>query len=399
MLGRTGSWAEAIGAVLKPPSGRSAVVLIDEVGYLLDTAPEVASLIQARLRPSDVRTGRARLILCGSSFSQLRGLLAGSAPLRGRASLELIVGPFDYRTAADFWGVRDNPDAAFQLHALIGGTPGYLVLAGATPSRGNVEAWLAERVLDPASPLFREGRILVTEEASFSDRALYWSVLGAIADGRRRRLDIAAALGRSEHAIGFPIRVLVDGGWIDRVPDPFHPARATYQLTEPIIRLHRLVIEPEEGRLRRGDATAVVQDTRGRIARQIYGPHLEWMAAEWAMSFADSESLGGRPRFVSSGTLRAKGLQHQIDLVAMEPGPTGRSVVHAIGEAKADTSRMGVDQLERLDTIATRLAARQASTIVRLLVARSGFTAELERLVSRRGDVQLVDLDRLYNGS
>ena len=374
------------------------MVLIDEFGYLLNAAPEVASLIQAQLTPSATRTGRTRLVLCGSAFSQLRDLLSGTAPLRGRATLELVVGPFDYRVAAGYWGLAEHPDAAFRLHAIVGGTPGYLVLAGGAPQRGNIEHWLARRVLDPSSPMFREGRILVAEEPSFSDRALYWGVLGAIAEGHRQRHEIAAQLAKPETSIAFPLRVLLDGEWIEQVPDPFHSHRSTYQLTEPIVRFHRLVIEPEEGRLRRGQAEAVVQDTRARIARQIYGPHLEWMAAEWAMSFADTASLGGRPRSVAAGSLRFGGQIHQIDLVAKEPGAHGREVVHAIGEVKAGSTRVGVGELDRLDFLVGRLGARAAPSVTRLLVARSGFTAELARLVARRRDVQLVGMDRLYTG-
>ena len=55
----------------------------------------------------------------------MRGLLGGTAPLRGRAKLELLVQPFDFREAADFWGVLGDPELAFQLHALVGGTPAY----------------------------------------------------------------------------------------------------------------------------------------------------------------------------------------------------------------------------------------------------------------------------------
>jgi hypothetical protein len=60
---------------------------------------------------------------------------------------------------------------------------------------------------------------------------------------------------------------------------------------------------------------------------------------------------------------------------------------------------MGADQLDRLDTIAARLATDPGHNIMRLLVARGGFTAELERIASRRPDRQLVDLHRLYHGS
>ena len=53
-----------------------------------------------------------RLILCGSAMSVMAGLLSGQRALRGRAVLDLVVDPFDYREAAAFWGVQADPRLA-----------------------------------------------------------------------------------------------------------------------------------------------------------------------------------------------------------------------------------------------------------------------------------------------
>jgi len=44
--------------------------------------------------------------------------------LRGRAGLELIIPPLDYRLAAQFWGISD-PQLAVKVNAIVGGTPAY----------------------------------------------------------------------------------------------------------------------------------------------------------------------------------------------------------------------------------------------------------------------------------
>jgi uncharacterized protein len=217
----------------------------------------VPSLIQAKLTPGARQTGSTHLVLCGSAFSQMKGILAGTSALRGRADLELVIGPFDYRTAAHYWNVADNVDAAFQLHALVGGTPAHRALAGDTPRKGNVEQWMVENLLDPTSPLFREGRVVVTEDPTLSDRALYWGLLSALAEGHRRKTDLGKALGRPPTSLAFPLKVLIEGGWADDLPDPFHRNRSSLVLSEPIIRAHRLIIEPEERRLVRGEAIRV----------------------------------------------------------------------------------------------------------------------------------------------
>src|SRR5262249_31729746 len=59
------------------------------------------SRFQGALGPRGyARQSRARLLLSGSAISVMGQLLGGSAPLRGRASLELIIRPFGYCDAA-----------------------------------------------------------------------------------------------------------------------------------------------------------------------------------------------------------------------------------------------------------------------------------------------------------
>lgn len=119
------------------------------------------------------------------------GLVTAQAPLRGRAGLELVVNSFDYRTAAGFWGLDHDPALAFRVFAVVEGTPAYAreFVGGDAPADvGDVEHWLGDRVLDPASPLFREGRVLLAEDpelATVRDRGLYYSVLAAVANGNR----------------------------------------------------------------------------------------------------------------------------------------------------------------------------------------------------------------------
>ncbi len=395
------SWEGAFVALfaLRGPGSSPLPVAIDEFGYLLETAPEVASIIQAQLTPASNRSGSTRLILCGSAFSQMRSLLAGDAPLRGRASLELVVGPFNYRLAAEYWGLQDNPRSAFDVHALVGGTPGYLPLAGAAPRRGDVRSWAIEHVLLPTSPLHREGRASVAEDAALGDRSLYWGLLAAVADGSARRSEIAEEIRRPTGALAFPLRVLLEAGWIEQRDDPLHKSRSSVLLTEPMVRTHRVLIEPEELRLARGQAAAVWDDASARVATLIHGPHLEWMACEWALSFADPNTLGGSPRLVGPSVWSYGQRRSQIDLVAVQPDARGADRVIAIGETKATASATGVDQLARLDNIVERLGDRGAPMVKRILTARAGFTAELRRTARSRPDVELVDLDRLYNGS
>lgn len=390
------SWAAAIDELLSLGEGpRPLPVVLDEFPYITATAPELPSAIQNALSPRGRarRRSRARLILCGSAFSVMRGLLAGSAPLRGRAPREILVHPFDYRTAAGFWGVAGEWDLAVRLHALVGGTPAYRDYAAAERPRstGQLGRWAAAHLLNPASAFFREGRVLLAEETAMGDPALYLSVLAALAAGATRRGQIAAALGRKETALAHPLRVLEETRLIHRVVNPLHQRRSTYRIAEPMLRFHQLVIAPHEARLARHLATPVWDEAAATIESNIYGPHLEDLAREWAAYHASSETLGGPAQAVGSAAVPCRAHRgHQVDVVVTAAGR-----VVALGEAKWRT--VGVDDLERLRHI--RDLTPHAGGAHLLLVTATGADRPLRTAASPMGDVEVVDLERLYTGS
>lgn len=390
---RFASWEEAIEALTTYRPGQPCITVIDEVGYLITGVPEFPSLLQAALSPAKAAQGSARIVLCGSALGQMRKLIDGQAPLRGRVQLELVIGPFRYREAAAFWGLESNPDAAFRLHALIGGTPAYRELAAATPRRGDIDTWVVRRLLDQRSALFREGRIVVSEDPILADQHLYWGVLGALAEGNEHRRDIAAAVDRPDTSLSHALKVLVEAGWVDYRPDPLHGRRSTYRIADPIVRFWRLVVEGSLPRLTLHDRASaeVWQEKEATVAARIYGPHLETMACDWILGHGRSHGLSETPTEVGGSEVTVVGKRYQLDLVAVRK--TARTThVLAVGEVKATTQPVGPAELDRLDTIAAGLEPKAA----RVIVSRSGFTSSLRRLAERRHDVLLADLHTLY---
>jgi uncharacterized protein len=392
------SWRHAVDHLADlPVAEQPRVIVFDEVGYLIGSTPELPSLLQ-RLFTERPASG-LRVVLCGSAFAQMRKLLAPTAPLRGRQHRTIQVNPFDYRTSAAFWGLSNNPSAAFRLHALIGGTPAYrrFTTDGPLPD-ADVDAFVVRHLLQPTSVLYTEGRSVVAEDDSLEDKSLYWAVLNAISDGARRRSEVADALKRSDSALHVPIEALVGAALIEKRPDPLNRRASTLVAVEPMLRTERILIAPERARIERGRGAAAWEDAQPRVARRIYGPHLEWMAAEWMLSFASSETVGGDIRSAGPATIVRGKVRSQIDVVAVAPDRDDVERICAIGECKAGTETVGIAQLDRLDGLATQLAARTMPTPKRLLFARSGFTAELVRAARHRDDVELIDLPRLYRG-
>lgn len=399
------SFRDALEELFRLGEDRQVPVVIDEFPYLVAATPSLPSYLQQVLSPFGHarQHTRTKMILCGSALSTMSQLLGGGAPLRGRARLELVVRPFAFREAADFWGVADNPELAFRLHALTGGTPAYKdMCGGAGPaSLDDFDRWVQRRLLNPASAMFREGTLLLREEPSINDPTSYASALSAISAGSSRRSEIAAALGRPSSAVGHLLTGLADIGLIEHIDDALRGKRGAFLLAEPIVRLHQLITGRYEPELVAGRADRVWGRSAPTVDSKIYGPHFEDLARQWCLLHADEETLGGAPGAVRPTELACREHQkgHELDLVVTEDsGATSR--ISAIGEAKATADPVNAGQLRRLEHLRGLLpSARVAEPPKLILFSRTGFTPDLTEESAARPDVELVSISRMYRGS
>jgi uncharacterized protein len=398
------TWEEVVDALFAlGEDGRPATVVLDELPYLQKTAPEIPSLIQRALSPRGTarRQSRTRLVLCGSAFSVMAGLLTGTAPLRGRATREILVSPFDFRETAAFWGVLGQPDLAIRLHALVGGTPAYRDFCdGDLPDDPDaLDPWVVRHLLNPSSAFFREGRSLLAEEPEMNDLGLYSSVLGAIAAGRTRRGQIAGAIGRKETALAHPLSVLQEARLVDRQADAVRANRPTFHISEPMLRLHQLVVAPNEARLARRQGTQVWAELADTVQARIYGPHFEELARQWTAHYASPATVGGPAGPVGATVVPCRDHhdQHEVDVVVAERTAGRPPRVLLLGEAKWRHAAVDIAQLDRLRHLRQLVPGADPSTRLALF-SRAGFTPALVRHAATVPDVELVDPGRLYRG-
>lgn len=376
------NWDDAIALLFSSITGKPRVAVIDEFPFLVKASPSLPSIIQRELGPAGSGQGSSvRLLLCGSAMSTMGGLLEGQAPLRGRASLELIVRPFDYQDAARFWGAVD-PELALLLHSVVGGTPAYrreFVAFDAPDGRSDFDAWLLRRVLNSQSPLFREARYLLTEETEIRDPALYHSVLDAIAGGNRTNGAIAGFVGRKSADITHPLNVLEDAALIAREADVFRRGRWLYRVAEPLITFYEVVMRPEWYRLERGQAEAAWRDRQSDFLSRVVGPHFESLCRTFTLR-AGSELFGEPVGEVGAGVINdpANRTQIEIDVAVLAPPEPGRPRrVLSLGEVKWGET-MTAQHTARLARARNLLSANYDVSDCRLACySGSGFSADL----------------------
>jgi uncharacterized protein len=396
-------WNEALRFLLShaPP-----LLVIDEFPYLLQHSPELPSVIQAVYDDarSDPAAPGLRLILCGSTLSVMTELLSGQKPLRGRALLDLNLAPFDFRESAHFWGIRDH-ETAFRVHAVFGGTPGYRDLVDEPPPErpADLDAWLGDQVFHPSRALLREVDYLLREDPRITDRALYQSVLTAIAGGASTPSKVGGVLGRSDRALAHPLAVLESGGFVRRMSDVLKQRGSRLALTDPILRFHEVVVLPRLAEFEERQGARALAAAESTMSSLILGPHFEHLCRVWTARFAAGEGLGRPVGTVGATTLSdPKGrTTHDVDVVALEEGEVaGRrdARVALVGEAKATNRPWDLADLERLEHVRRLLADQgtRAGEATLALFSRHGFDRRLRSAAARRSDVLLVDLAHLY---
>ncbi len=345
-------WSDALGR-------RSGLVVIDELPYLLRHSPELPSLLQ-RLADEASNGARdpVRFIICGSSLSVMTSMLRGQEPLRGRATLDLLLRPMDHRAAADLWGVADL-ELALRMHAIFGGAPGYRALTTGIPdSVDDLGSWLSGNVLNPTHALYREDDYLLQEERSITDRALYGSILRAIASGVVTQTEMAGRLGRSRESLTHPLTTLIRAGFVVRDEDVLVGGRPRLRLADPIIRFLRLVVDPARPLLDERRWSAVWQRAGHRLDANIYGPHLEGIARRWA-TLGYEPSGGGYITKVGQAKLADAENRRsiQLDVLALGEPIGGRHTIRLIGEVKWSLDGFGPRALDRLTHARDLLAA------------------------------------------
>ncbi|TVR58901.1 MAG: ATP-binding protein [Gemmatimonadales bacterium] len=401
------SWEEALQRLLGLGASGPLPVVLDEFGYVLEAGSTVDSVLASLLGPGgrQAHPGQARLILCGSAVAMMAALTEGEAALRGRTGVEIVMQPNDYREAARALGSRAARDLAARVFAVIGGVIGYatdMVDHDLPSSLADFDRWVVQRVLSSAATLHHEATTLMAEDPTLAAArtTMHHSILGAIANGSVTAGTISRKLKRPISNLDPVLKRLISAGFVVRHDDPARAQRPTYALADPFLQFHFAILEPHGALLRGRDPFEVwEQRLRPSFNARVRGPVFEEQARVWVRRFADPATLGGFPDHTGPSSATIDGTECQLDILVAAGGegvPPSQREVQAIGEAKVGET-VGTGHLRRLERARASLGSRAAHA--RLLLFAPDFDADLRADSRVRDDVELVDLDRLYQGS
>lgn len=399
-------WDSAIVALLALGRDRETLVVLDEFPYLLEHTPSLDSIIQRAFgtRATNSARTQTRLILCGSAMRVMSKLLTGTAPLRGRAGLDLRVMPFDVRTTRALHRI-DDLATAFRTYAVIGGVAAYAreMVANDLPSSASTfDRWICHRILSPAAPLFNEIELLLSEDPATSKARkinIYHAVLAGVASGNHAHQSLTKYVKISGASLAPVIDSLLATDLIVKVEDPLRDNRPTYHPSDSLLRFHYALTRKHGARLSAhgADTPRIWKGLVPTFESLVLGPAFEAESRRWAQTVASRTTLGGDAAHVGPTNLAMPGgAEMQLDVVVTDAeGPPGRRRVYAIGEAKAG-ERITMRHVKRLEDARAAIGSRAVNAKLLLFGSRVG--PDVYAAATQRSDIEIVDLERLYYG-
>jgi len=230
-------------------------IVIDELPYLIATAPELPSVLQ-RFIDREAKKAKLVLALCGSAQHMMQGaILDSSAPLYGRADELIKLGPISVGYMSEALKIK-KPRDLIETYAIWGGIPRYWELV--EKNGGSLFENIDKLVLDPMGPLSEEPSRLLLEESPPAINLR--PILDAIGLGSHRLSEVAGRIGQPSTALTRPIQRLIELDLVQReIPygtDAANSKKALYKIKDPFVRFWFEVVAPKRSFLSQASPAA-----------------------------------------------------------------------------------------------------------------------------------------------
>ncbi|QCC50963.1 ATP-binding protein [Halapricum salinum] len=367
-------------AILEALGEEDAIVVVDEFPFLIEEDESLPSRMQ-RVWDLELQETEMTLVLVGSSISVMEDkVLSGSAPLYGRRTATIDLGPLSVANAHQFFPAYD-PETAITTWSIYGGTPYYLqTVAPDEPLATNVQqAILSERGL-----LYSEPEFLLRTELRQPNT--YFSILRALAHGRRTPNEIAGMAGVESGSLSTYLQKLRRIRLVERhIPvteSSTASKRGRYRIVAPLFRFWFRFVYGNQDQLRMLGDDAYEEVVAPELPDYV-SPLFERLCQRALPELVDRQ-------FRDVGQWWFK--EHELDVLGLADDGL------VAGECKFTSRPVGEGVLADLERTASdvRWSAEPADgETLYVLFSRSGYTADLSAVAEARDDVRLFGLSEI----
>ncbi len=386
------SWREVFAATADLIGDRAAILILDEFSYAAESDPALPSHLQAAWDHL-FKARNLAIVLAGSHIGLMVEQMSYNAPLYGRFTAQLPVGPLAFPALADF---LPHYTAAERVaaYAVVGGIPAYLEQFDPAQSlSANLKGLFMRR-----TGLFRSEPFILIGDVIRRETQTYEAILKAIAAGQRTPSDIGAMVDRTSGYLSPYLKNLEALHLVERrvpatVPRDQRQAsrNSRYHLADPYLRFYFRFIAPNLDLVEQ-ELSDMLWERIGEQFRAFVGATaFEGLCREWVRVQARARRLPLTPEAIGSHW----SANAQVDVVAINWHD--RAIL--LGECKWGEQPADRGVIRELVAKAPKVvpAAGEGETAWQVhyaFFARAGFT-DAARAEAVGLGARLVDLERL----
>lgn len=256
------------------------IFFIDEYPYLAKQCPYIQSVLQ-KIIDTKWKNGNLFFIICGSLVSFMKDeVLAESAPLHGRSSLELKLKPFNYLETADFLEGY-SPEEKAICYGLTNGVAKYI-------EQFDPKVSLEENIIEQfysVGGYFSEEQVKTVVTGDKQNPALYNSIVSAVATGHTKNGEIATYIGSDD--VTYPLKVLVNAEVLERRISK----KPYYVLNDSMLEFWFKYVSRATSLINAGNGTIYYESNVKEHIHDFMGKVFEKMAKEYLMMNAGKDDL------------------------------------------------------------------------------------------------------------
>jgi AAA+ ATPase superfamily predicted ATPase len=373
-------------ALLRALGRENAIVVLDEFPYLIESDDALPSKVQ-RVWDLHLQETEMTLVLVGSSISIMEEkVLSGGSPLYGRRTATIDLPPLSLADARELYPA-ENADETIQSWGVFGGTPYYLQ---ALSPESTLAANIQSLILSEHGILHNEPEFLLHTEFGIQEPQTYYTILRAIATGKRAANEIADFAGVESNALGAYLSKLRRLRLIERdIPvtaNPHATRKSRYRLKEPLFRFWFRYVYGQTGEI-------------AQLGDDAYEQLIEPSFTDYMGPMFELVCQNALPSLIPK-TYRQIGYwwhqHHELDVVGLASDGT-----LVAGECKYTTREMHEGDLADLERSASQVEWTPSNgaeiTHHYCCFCRSGFSDGLQDTADERDDVSLFTPDDIVS--
>jgi uncharacterized protein len=310
---RPRDWEEVLRMLARAVGERQAIVILDEVPYILEQDAGFGSHLQAAWDHL-FKDSNVLLFLSGSHIGMLTQLTEYQAPLYGRLTAQFPLLPLGYGDIGDFLA-NYNIYRQLAVYAIVGGVPAYLERWDDRESvRANVERLFLQR-----TGWFRNEPLVLISDLTQRETAKFEAVLKAIASGHHARADIATFSSIPSTSLSRYLPRLMELKLVERrVPATVPLAeletsrQSRYYLSDPFLRFYYRFIDPDLHLIESGLSQNLWRKIEEGF-RAFVAYNFEDLCREWVLH----EAQAGRLPFAPENVGQHWSTTVQVDVTAI----------------------------------------------------------------------------------